>query len=101
MYIGIYFTYLYSYNLYFCYDIELLQKLRLFVKAKQVTKHCLEKEKVPLNYDPAEFDGTVILSAQSPTLKRYPSTTLSSTTSTTGKNPPSIQKDFMCSIWLV
>ncbi len=80
----------------FYYFIELLQKLRLFVKAKQVTKHCLEKEKIPLKYDATEFDGTLILSAQSPTTKRLPSVT-----SATGKNLPPIQKDFMCSIWLV
>lgn len=77
--------------------IELLQKLRLFVKAKQVTKHCIEKEKIPLNYDPSEYDGTLILSAQSPTLKRLPS----SSSSSTNKNPPPVPKDFMCSIWFV
>ncbi len=49
-----------------------------------------------MQYDATEFDGTLILSAQSPTAKRLPSVT-----SATGKNLPPIQKDFMCSIWLV
>ncbi|CAF2622572.1 unnamed protein product [Rotaria sp. Silwood2] len=78
--------------------IELLQKLRLFVKAKQVTKHCIEKEKIPLNYDPSEFDGAIILSAQSPTLKRLPSTNGPSLITSTGKNLPPTPKDFLCSI---
>jgi len=72
--------------------IDLLQKLRLFVKAKQVTKHCIEKEKIPLNYDPSEYDGAIILSAQSPALKRLPSS------SSSNKNLPQTPKDFMCSI---
>ncbi|CAF0800167.1 unnamed protein product [Rotaria sordida] len=79
--------------------IELLQKLRLFVKAKQVTKHCIEKEKIPLNYDPSEFDGAIILSAQSPILKRLPSGGSSTSSITpTGKNFPPMPKDFLCSI---
>jgi hypothetical protein len=85
------------------YSIELLQKLRLFVKAKQVTKHCIEKEKIPLSYDdPSEYDGALILSAQSPTLKRLPScSSSSSASSSTNKNLPPPPKDFMCSIWFV
>jgi hypothetical protein len=83
------------------YLIELLQKLRLFVKAKQVTKHCIEKEKIPLNYDdPSEYDGALILSAQSPTLKRLVSSS-SSSASSSNKNLPPTPKDFMCSIWFV
>lgn len=74
--------------------IDLLQKLRLFVKAKQVTKHCIEKEKIPLNYDSSEYDGTMILTAQSPTSKR--STTNS--VPVTNKNQPATPKDFICSI---
>jgi hypothetical protein len=74
----------------------LLQKLRLFVKAKQVTKHCIEKEKIPLNYDPADYDGAAILSAQPPTVKRLPSVNPPS-----NKNLPPPPKDFICSIWFV
>ncbi|CAF4517395.1 unnamed protein product [Rotaria sp. Silwood1] len=78
--------------------IELLQKLRLFVKAKQVTKHCIEKGKIPLNYDPSEFDGTIILTAQSQMLKRLPNTNGPSLITSTGKNLPLTPKDFLCSI---
>ena len=80
--------------------IELLQKMRLFVKAKQVTKHCIQKEGIPLNYNSSEYDGTIILAAQSPALKRLPPMASPMITST-GKNPPSMLKEFMCSIWLV
>lgn len=84
------------------YLIDLLQKLRLFVKAKQVTKHCIEKEKIPINYDPSEYDGTIILSAQPPTYKRLPSSSSStSSASSSNKNLPAAPKDFMCSIWFV
>jgi hypothetical protein len=80
--------------------IELLQKMRLFVKAKQVTKHCIEKEGIPLNYNSTEYDGTIILAAQAPTLKRLPPIASSPMTST-GKNLPPLLKEFVCSIWLV
>ncbi len=70
------------------------------MKAKQVTKHCIEKEKIPLVYDPSEYDGALILSAQSPTAKRLPNT-LPPPPSSTNKNPPPTPKDFVCSIWLV
>jgi hypothetical protein len=75
--------------------------MRLFVKAKQVTKHCIEKEKIPLNYDPADYDGALILSAQSPTSKRIPNVIPPVSTSSNGKNLSPTPKDFMCSIWLV
>ncbi|CAF3649066.1 unnamed protein product [Adineta steineri] len=87
LFTGAHFNWIYIY-------IELLQKLRLFVKAKQITKHCLEKEKIPLNYDSSDYDGTLILAAQSPTLKRPTTSTLPSST----KNPSSTPKDFMCTI---
>jgi len=74
--------------------------MRLFVKAKQVTKHCVEKEGIPLNYNSTEYDGTIILAAQAPTLKRFP-LIASPTTSSTGKNLPPILKEFVCCIWLV
>ncbi|CAF4593790.1 unnamed protein product [Rotaria socialis] len=77
--------------------IEILQKLRLFVKAKQVTKHCIEKEKIPLNYDPSVFDGAIILSAQSPTVKRLPNITGASSMNSANKNLPPPPKDFLCS----
>ncbi|CAF1271892.1 unnamed protein product [Adineta ricciae] len=78
--------------------IELLQKLRLFVKAKQVTKHCLEKEKIPLIYESADFDGSLILCAQSPALRRLHSSSHSSTISNSSKTSLPTPKDFMCSI---
>ncbi|CAF2827423.1 unnamed protein product [Rotaria sp. Silwood2] len=77
--------------------IELLQKMRLFVKAKQVTKHCIENEGIPLSYNTTEFDGSLIFTVQAPTLKRFP-IMASPTTSCTSKNPPCIVKEFMCSI---
>ncbi|CAF1161745.1 unnamed protein product [Rotaria sordida] len=77
--------------------IELLQKMRLFVKAKQVTKHCIENEGIPLSYNPSEFDGSIIFAVQTPTLKRFSAIT-SPTISSTSKNSPSIVKEFMCSI---
>lgn len=80
--------------------IELLQKMRLFVKAKQVTKHCIENEGIPLNYNSTEFDGTMILTTQAPTFKRFPQIA-SPTSSSTSKNLPPILKEFVCSIWLV
>ena len=73
--------------------------MRLFVKAKQVMKHCLEKEKIALNYDAAEFDGAMILSAQSPTTKR--SATPVPPVPPANRNAPPPPKDFMCSIWFV
>jgi hypothetical protein len=71
--------------------------MRLFVKAKQVTKHCVEKEGIPLNYDPTEYDGSIILAGQAPTLKRLP--TVSLPVSSTSKNLPPLLKEFICSIW--
>ncbi|CAF3620544.1 unnamed protein product [Rotaria sp. Silwood1] len=73
--------------------IELLQKMRLFVKAKQVTKHCIENEGIPLSYNSTEFEGSIIFTVQAPILKRF-----SIIPSSTSKNPPSIVKEFMCSI---
>ena len=81
----------------FYISIELLQKMRLFVKAKQVTKHCIEKEKVPLHYNPKEFDGTIILTAQAPAAKRSAPVT----SPTTSNKPPPMLKDFICTIWFV
>ncbi|CAF1384306.1 unnamed protein product [Adineta steineri] len=80
--------------------IELLQKMRLFVKAKQVTKHCIENEGIPLNYNTNEFDGSIILNAQTSTLKRVPSVNPLPTTSSSSnsKNLSSNSKDFICSI---
>lgn len=78
--------------------IELLQKMRLFVKAKQVTKHCVETEGVPLLYNSTEYDGTIILTAQAPTFKRLPQIASPSTNSTS-KNLAPILKEFVCSIW--
>lgn len=77
--------------------LDLLQKLRLFVKAKEITKHCIEKEKIPLNYDSSEYDGTIILAAQSPTSKR----STNSFVPLANKNQPIIPKDYICSIWFV
>jgi hypothetical protein len=74
--------------------------MRLFVKAKQLTKHCIEKEGIPLNYNSAEYDGTIILTAQAPTFKRLPSIA-SPPTYSTSKNLPLILKEFICTIWLV
>lgn len=77
--------------------LELLQKMRLFVKAKQVTKHCIENEGIPLSYDSSEFDGSIIFALPTPTIvKRSPSIV-----SSTSKNQPTVLKEFMCSIWLV
>ncbi|CAF4391705.1 unnamed protein product, partial [Adineta steineri] len=81
--------------------IELLQKMRLFVKAKQVTKHCIENEGIPLNYNTNEFDGSIILNAQTSTLKRVPSFNplpTTSSSSSNSKNLSSNSKDFICSI---
>ncbi len=78
--------------------IELLQKMRLFVKAKQVTKHCIENEGIPLNYNANDYDGTIILAAQAPTLKRLPPIA-SPTMSSINKNLPPILKEFVCTIW--
>jgi len=75
----------------------LLQKLRLFVKAKEITKYCIEKVYIPLNYDSSEYDGTIILAAQSPTSKRSTNSFVPSTT----KNQLITPKDFICSIWFV
>jgi hypothetical protein len=80
--------------------IELLQKMRLFVKAKQITKHCIEKEGIPLNYNAADYDGAVILATQAPTLKRLPAVA-SPTMSSVNKNIPPILKEFVCTIWSV
>jgi len=74
--------------------------MRLFVKAKQVTKHCIEKEGIPLNYNSTEYDGTIILAAQAPTLKRLPILASPPTSSNT-KNLAPILKEFVCTIWLV
>lgn len=103
MYIGKDFDGLISgdYVPFFVFPIDLLQKLRLFVKAKEVTKHCIEKQKIPLNYDPSAFDGAIILSAQSPTVKRLPNASSSSSINSSNKNLPPLPKDFLCSIWLV
>jgi hypothetical protein len=74
--------------------------MRLFVKSKQITKHCIEKEGIPLNYNSTEYDGTIILAAQAPTLKRLPQIA-SPPTSFTSRNLPPVLKEFVCSIWLV
>jgi hypothetical protein len=74
--------------------------MRLFVKAKQVTKHCLEIEGIPLNYNINEFDGSIILAAQTPILKRVPSTAYPPTAFTNKYLQPFV-KEFICSIWLV
>jgi hypothetical protein len=74
--------------------------MRLFVKAKQVTKHCIEKEGIPLNYNSTEYDGTIILAAQAPTLKRLPPIA-SPPISSNNKNLSPILKEFVCTIWLV
>ena len=88
-------------NSIFVFREELLQKMRLFVKAKQVTKHCIEKEKIPLIYDAEVFDGTMILSAQPSTPKRSPNPMPLASTSSNGKTPSPAIKDFMCGIWFV
>ena len=75
---------------------ELLQKMRLFVKAKQVTKYCLEKENIPLNYNSTDYDGTMILAAQPPTVKRLPLVV-----SSMNKTVPPLMKEFVCTIWFV
>ncbi|CAM4811443.1 unnamed protein product [Rotaria magnacalcarata] len=77
--------------------IELLQKMRLFIKAKQVTKHCIENEGIPLSYNPTEFDGTLLFTFQAPTLKRAPPIP-SPTVPSNNKNFPPPVKEFMCSI---
>jgi hypothetical protein len=73
--------------------------MRLFVKAKQVTKHCLEKERIQLNYNASEFDGTMILTVQSPTLKRPVTVQPVTSNISNGKHQLPAIKDFMCSIW--
>ncbi|CAF4628917.1 unnamed protein product, partial [Rotaria socialis] len=77
--------------------IELLQKMRLFIKAKQVTKHCIETEGIPLSYNPTEFDGTLIFTTQAPTPKRAPPISFP-TVPSNNKNFPAPVKEFMCSI---
>jgi hypothetical protein len=71
--------------------------MRLFVKAKQVTKHCVENEGIPLNYDASEYDGATIFTAQAPTLKHFPS--IASPSTSTPKNLAPILKEFVCCIW--
>jgi hypothetical protein len=78
--------------------IELLQKMGLFVKAKQVTKHCVENEGIPLEYNSSDYDGAIIFTAQAPTFKHFPSIA-SPPTSSTNKNLAPILKEFVCSIW--
>ena len=75
--------------------------MRLFVKAQQVMKHCIEKENIPLNYTPSEYDGTMILAAQVPTVKPLSSMASppSTSTSITARKSAPILKDFVCSIW--
>lgn len=65
-------------------------------------KHCIEKEKIPLNYDSSEFDGALILAAQPPTSTRPPSSAPPPPPpppSSANKNLPPLPKDFQCSIW--
>ena len=80
--------------------IDLLQKMRLFIKAVQVTKHCIEKENLSLNYHATEYDGAIIFTAQAPTFKRLPAIA-SPTSSSTNKNMSPILKEFVCTIWYV
>ena len=61
-------------------------------------KHCIEKEKIPLNYDQSEYDGALILAAQSPTSTRLPLPP-QPPPSLANKNFPPPPKDFQCSIW--
>ena len=65
-----------------------------------MTKHCIEKEKIPLNYNSSEYDGAAILSAQAPASTRL-SIPAWFSSSSTNKNLPSLPKDFPCSIWFV
>ena len=78
--------------------IELLRKMRLFVKATQVLRHCVEKENIPLEYNGTEYDGAIIFTAQAPTFKRLPAIA-SPISLTTNKNIPPILKEFVCTIW--
>ncbi|CAF0800883.1 unnamed protein product, partial [Didymodactylos carnosus] len=40
--------------------IDLLHQMRLYVKAMQVTKHCVQNEIIPLCYDQSEYDFGII-----------------------------------------
>ena len=72
--------------------------MRLFVKAIQVIRHCVEKENIPLEYNGTEYDGAIIFTAQAPTFKRLPAIA-SPTGLSMNKNIPLILKEFVCTIW--
>ncbi|UJR22007.1 hypothetical protein I4U23_025074 [Adineta vaga] len=77
--------------------IELLQKMRLFVKAKQVIKHCIENENIRLHYNPTEFEDTLILRTPTPSLPRLLSAASPSTSFSTKTAQP-VTREFICSI---
>lgn len=87
----------------FAVNLDLLQKLRLFVKSAQVAKHAVEKQRIHINYDPSEYDGKMILIASSPVTKRLPNSNSMSNGISSGKasSNNSNSKDYMCAIWLV
>lgn len=78
--------------------IELLQKMRLFIKGAEVVKHAIENEKIHIKYDTAEYDGMMILAASAPPAKRLPNSNSIPMGLASGKQSPSPVKDYMCSI---
>lgn len=70
------------------------------MKAKQLTKHCIEDQGIPLSYNTMEFDGSIIFTTQPPTHKRLSVMPSPSTPSNNKPFPPPL-KEFMCSIWFV
>lgn len=72
--------------------------MRLFVKAKQVTKHCIEHADMSLNYDSRDYDGTILFQPQGSAFQRSPSSLTLNSNSNNKQNVP-VLKEFICAIW--